>query len=309
MKYHHLVYFVAAAQSGSFSSAARSVRLAQPAFSLHIRAFEEELGIRLFDRSNKGASLTKAGKNMRIHAESILKLMKHAKEDVLSKTDVFGGDISIAISASISTLMIGDLFKEIHVRFPGIKLNITDTLVHNSGKLIESGQLDFGLLPAVSSLSKVCIEPALSQDIYLVGKTFDHLPDNDHINFKDLSKQSLIMGSTYKTPFRKELESMAILENCNLRIDFEQDSIGVRKNIVLTGLASTVVPYSTFALEIAEGKLVAKKIIKPSIRRVLSFVWSQIVPLSPAAIAVKNIMYEIMSSYIQKGFIKGYIIK
>lgn len=304
MKFLQLKYFLAASKSNSFAAAARSVHLAQPAFSLHIRAFEEELGVPLFIRSNKGVCLTKAGRDMVAHAEAIMRHIKLAKEEVLSKKDDFVGDVSIAISPSISTIMLGDLFKMVENRYPKIELKITDVLRNTAGRLVESGQLDFGLIPAASDLSNVNIEPVISQDLYIVGKHFKETVNQDEFSFSDLSQYLLAMGSR-KTQLRKDLETIALSENRNLSVKYEQDSFEAKKSIILAGLAYTVVPYAMFSHEIIDKKLIAKKIVNPTISRTLSFTWSRNVQISQAAHAVKEIIYEKLNDYMAMGTIKG----
>ncbi len=308
MKYHHLKYFLAAAEHNSLAAAARSVHLAQPAFSLHIRAFEEDLGVQLFERSVAGVRLTPAGAKMRPHAEAILRHMSHVRGEINSVSDELSGEVSISIAGSMSSLMTGILFWEVKQSYPKIDLRMTDVIRVIAGGLVEVGQLDFGLLPNVSGLSNVNVEPAITQDLYIVGKRFENPGDIDYVEFKDLINYPLIM-STKESQLRKDLESIAILENRRLNIEIEQNSFNAIRSIILTGMAYTVVPYASFSLEINEGKLKAKKIVDPPIKRVLSFVWSQNRSLSQAAQAVKTKIYEKMEYFIEQGSIKGEVYR
>lgn len=308
MRVIHLKYFLAAARLKSFAAAARSVNIAQPAFSLNIRALEESIGVQLFTRSNKGVCLTNPGKDLVPHAEAILKHIKQAREDVLSKKDALVGEVSISISPSISSILLGDLFKKVQTCYPRIDLKITDVPRNTAGILVQAGQLDFGLIPAASDLSNVNIEPAISQDLYIIGKSFKETEQKKHVNFCDISQYPLTLGSR-KHQLRKDLEYIAISENRYLKVEYEQDSFDARRSILLSGLAYTIVPYGTFSKEIIDNTLSAKKIINPTINRVLSFSWSRNIQLSKAALSVKGLIYEMMSDYIVKGLIKGEIIR
>ena len=72
MTLQQLTYFLAAAEHGSFSRAARALFLAQPSLSEQVRALESELGVELLVRTRRGVVLTEAGRAFRPEAERVL---------------------------------------------------------------------------------------------------------------------------------------------------------------------------------------------------------------------------------------------
>ena len=74
MELRHLRYFVAVAESLSFTKGAQKLRLAQPSLTRQIQNLEEEVGVRLLDRNKQGVSLTREGEKFLIDAKRILTL-------------------------------------------------------------------------------------------------------------------------------------------------------------------------------------------------------------------------------------------
>lgn len=79
MDFRHLRYFVAIAEEGSFTRAARRLFIAQPALSKQIHDLEEEIGVRLLVRSARGAALTVPGAELLEHARALLEAEEAAR--------------------------------------------------------------------------------------------------------------------------------------------------------------------------------------------------------------------------------------
>jgi len=79
MKMRQLEYFITIAEEGGFNRAANRLHVAQPSLSVQIKALEEEVGARLFERDKRNVFLTQAGKQFQQHARAILSLAETAK--------------------------------------------------------------------------------------------------------------------------------------------------------------------------------------------------------------------------------------
>lgn len=114
--------FVAAAQAGSFSAAARRIGRAQSAVSTSVGLLEADLGVELFDRSRRNATLTPAGEVMLLEAKELLRQAGGLSQRALSFAGGQDARLSIALDEALPYLVLGALVVELAARFPALEL-------------------------------------------------------------------------------------------------------------------------------------------------------------------------------------------
>src|SRR2546423_15059513 len=100
MTLQQLTYFLAAAERGSFSAAAETLRMAQPSLSEQVRRLEAELGVSLFARAGRRLELTEAGRLLLPHAQRTLEAAREASESVREGRDVTAGTVRVGTICS-----------------------------------------------------------------------------------------------------------------------------------------------------------------------------------------------------------------
>ena len=103
---HKLEIFLRVVREGSFSRAAESLLMTQPAVSQHIQDLEAQLGTQLFVRERRGVSLTTEGETLHGYATRILQLMAEAENAVTDVTQLAGGSVSVAATPGISVYLL-----------------------------------------------------------------------------------------------------------------------------------------------------------------------------------------------------------
>ncbi|WMD21672.1 LysR family transcriptional regulator [Achromobacter seleniivolatilans] len=114
--------FVAAADAGSFSAAARQLGRAQSAVSTSVGLLEADLGVELFDRSRRNATLTPAGEVMLQEARELLRQAGGLNQRALSFAGGQDARLSIALDEALPYLVLGALVSELAGRFPALEL-------------------------------------------------------------------------------------------------------------------------------------------------------------------------------------------
>ena len=308
MRLEQLRFFLLIAQHGSISAAARAASIAQPALSVHMRQLEESLDTTLFERSVRGIRLTDAGNKLKRHADAILRHVEQAREEVVQVSSEPSGQVVVALSKSLVPPLAGKLFWRCHERFPKIQLRLLDPSVRESRHLIQTREVDFGLLPNASTFEDVTTFPLIAQDLYLVGPKQSRDDESDCIELKDLHRLPLVMGGK-NDQLRIELQTTAIKHGYAINIEYEQDSAAIYHEIVLCGEIYTVVPYSIFAHDIEAGILSARKIVNPTPERIMSIVFRKDIELSNATLAIKTLIMELVQEAVSAGELSGRLLQ
>jgi DNA-binding transcriptional LysR family regulator len=122
----HLQAFVAVAQEGSFTRAARRLALSQPALTIQINQFEEELGVKLFDRTTRRVLLTDNGAEFLPTAERLLDDVETAIAQVRDVAARRRGRVGVATLPSIAMKLMPAMVAEFRSTYPGVSVHLLD---------------------------------------------------------------------------------------------------------------------------------------------------------------------------------------
>ena len=146
MELRVLNYFLAVAREENFTRAAQQLHVTQPTLSRQIADLEQELGVKLFVRSNHNIILTEDGMILKRRAQEILSLADKTKRDFLQKEESLSGTISIGSGEFRSTEYLARIIAEFRSRYPNVKYEIYSGNAYNIRDYIERGFLDLGLM-------------------------------------------------------------------------------------------------------------------------------------------------------------------
>ena len=132
--------FICVAKSGSFSKAAEKMFITAPAVIKQINSLESSLGLRLFDRTHRGLSLTESGKSLYKDAEYVI---KYCKESVIRAKNAMSGDenvIRVGVSLMTSPQVFVDLWPKIHENIPDMKFQLVpfENTLENAKEILEN---------------------------------------------------------------------------------------------------------------------------------------------------------------------------
>ena len=154
MELRHLRYFVAVAEDLSFTKAAAKLHLAQPSLTRQIRNLEEELGVRLLNRSKSQVALSEEGRSFLVDARRILAL---ATESILSVQRLSRGEqgqLNIAYLSNSDFELLPETLGAFRQTFPHVALNLFDMAPAEQLRALEARKIDLGFVglppPAVS---------------------------------------------------------------------------------------------------------------------------------------------------------------
>src|ERR1700753_2434525 len=168
MHYRHLYYFVKIVEAGSFSQAARTIHVAQPALSQQIREFEASLGIPALQRSARGVRPTVAGEKLYEEPSSLLRRLENLPGLIRSSTGEVQGTVSLGMPASLSTTLVGPFIAACRAAHPKIALKFIDGDSEFLREEVEKSRLDLALAYEDEFFPVVLRQPLFRQHHYLI---------------------------------------------------------------------------------------------------------------------------------------------
>lgn len=298
-----LKYFIEIARSGSITTAAATLHIAQPALSHHIGAMEEELGVSLLQRHARGVRLTVEGQRLFDRAASILRQMERLREDVRGAPSELHGVVRACIVGSVAPVLAVPLYRLVQERAPDVQLHLTTAMSREAQALVEARRVDLALLPTASEMSRLESVPAYEEDFCLFGTRALMGDATGDMPFREIGSRVLVEPDR-EHDLRKLIERAAVAQDCPLNVRYEVNNAELLRSVVYGGLALAVMPRNSFPAFEAR-QLVARRIIQPQLSRMQSVVWSQEQPLTAAGHLVRDAVLELVGQLLASGQLAG----
>jgi LysR family transcriptional regulator, nitrogen assimilation regulatory protein len=309
MDVRQLRYFVAIIDSGSMSKAAERLFVAQPSLSQSMVTLEAELAEPLLIRSPQGVTATEAGKALYQLARDVLRRMDEIPQRVKSGGGSESGTVAIGFPTTIASVLATPLFNRIAQQYPGIRLQIFESMSGYITELLANGRLDLAILFRDTESLGVSVHPLFDEDLYVVGGTIGGLPDN-----ADTCALSLLANMPMVAPGRSNglrllIERTFFQAGVDLNIVADIDSLPTMLEIAESGMACTVLPASALARRHFQKQPRIARIETPRMTRAASLCWSKAVPMIAATQAVRNTMIELIRELQQNGAWQGITLR
>ncbi len=147
MELRHLRYFVAVAEELNFTRAAARLHIGQPPLSMQIRDLEGEMGVRLFERTQRRVALTPAGQCLLEHAYRILGGVREAVEAAQRAARGELGELRVGFTSSLPfTDLLPDALHAYRRRFPAVRLQLSEMFTPEQFGALARGELDVGFV-------------------------------------------------------------------------------------------------------------------------------------------------------------------
>lgn len=298
---------IAVFEERSFSLAAKRLNIVQPALSQQIIGLEKELDVRLFRRSNRGVEVTADGQRLIHHANLILRQVEIAGNDLRSAREQEpAGDVIFAMPFTMTTLLSPRLIVWLEQRYPKINLRIVEGLSSESGHVVETGQVELGIVPNVAELREVDSIPVLREFFYLHGRVGRPEDSGGDITLAEAARVPLTLGDREHN-LRRVIDEHIAAINVQLNVRYLHNAPRTLNAIIDQGLACTI---SNYARSVDESGVVrfSRRIVKPEMSRLVSVGWARRRPLSKPAECVREGILALMVEAVEAGDWKAELI-
>lgn len=135
--------FLAVAESGSFTVAARKLFITQPAVSQHVHALEAELGVKLFVRLGRGIALTDEGKYLKKKTEELMQTLQDLQSSLQDRNELRRGHVRLAVT-ELPVYLLAPVLLEFKKRYPGVDVSVMSDNTPNVVDKVDKGEADIG---------------------------------------------------------------------------------------------------------------------------------------------------------------------
>ena len=287
-----LKYFLAVAREENITKAAALLHLTQPTLSRQLMQLEEELGVKLFERSRHKIILTEDGMLLKRRAQEIITLAEKTEREFVRREGELVGEVSIGSGELKSSRFLGEAVAAFQKKYPMVRFRIYSGDSDNIKEQIEQGLLDFGLLMEPVDISKYeFIQIPVQEEWGILVHEDSPLAQKESVQPEDLISCPLLIGQRelvhqqVRNWFGSLSEEMNTAANGNLQYNIA---------MLVRSKAGTAV---TIRLD-CQYDHVRFVPLSPSLRSNTVLVWKKVQPFSQAATAFIEFFKEFVKNYL-----------
>jgi DNA-binding transcriptional LysR family regulator len=246
-----LRFFVAAAEQGSVSAAARALSISQSSVTEAIRALEDDLGVTLFERQPRGLQLTHRGSLFLRHASQILADVAQARDAFRDERDA-GGRLALGVTSLVAGYVLSDLLARYRRAHPRVETAVTEDSGEYLQHLLIGGELDVAVLLTSSIRDRAALHvETLIVSPYRLWLPLGHrLAQQEAISLSELATEPLIQLMVDE--IEESTGALMTALQVKPKIAFRTRSVEAVRSLVATGAGLAILPglvYRPFTLE------------------------------------------------------------
>lgn len=282
--------FVSIAERGSFQRAAAHLNLSQTAISHRMRKLEEELGIKLFARTTREVTLTRAGIDFLPKAQKAIAELEQSFDDLKQQGAKRRDRLDIACLPVFAVNYLPPILREFNKAQPGVQIRIFETPSAAIADLVQSGEVEFGLSVVQTNRWDLDFETISAWPMVLACPSRHVMAKKRSVAWSDLRAMPLIRVSA-KTAIRPMIDDALSAARLTLNWQYEVEHVETAVNLVEAGLGYAVVPSIDVALHRGRG-LAAVPLRGPRLSCTYGLVTRRGIPLAPPAAALRTLLIE-----------------
>jgi LysR family nitrogen assimilation transcriptional regulator len=300
METRRLQAFIQMIDAGSLTRAAQLLGIAQPALSQQVAMMEADFGVQLLVRSRKGVTPTPAGRALYRHAQTILRQLDQAHDEVARSIDELTGTVRIGLPLTAAAILSIPLLRAVHARHPNVSLYLVDGMPGNLlNEFTMNGRIDIGLLPGNISAAHVNVRPLLSERLALVCSAQSALGSSrEPIQVRDLDGLPLVLPEETNR-VRQVVDAGFASVGIEPNVVSEMNSVYSLCSAAAANLGAAIVPMA--GAQIANSHLVVRLLVDPEIERPIHLGISDAAPLTAPAQAIYDLILDVTANLIVSG--------
>lgn len=287
--------FILCAELGSFSDAAAAMHITQSALSLQIRQFEENLGLRVFDRTTRHVELSPGGRDLLPVARRVisdLDEMRTRASDLLSGRR---GTLKLAVTPSLACSILPGMLSSLRRQMPAVRVDLTEAVALPLVEHMEQGGSELALSVRPARDTAFHFESLQMDRLVAVLGSSHPVAKQRQITWKTLADIPYISITTQSGVWAQALRA-ASAAGVTLQVSLETPNFFTAIALARADLGCTVI--SQLAMEGASLKgLKVLPLVGPTVNRDIGLLWRRGTELSPVAEVFVSVARESVLSH------------
>lgn len=262
MELLQLRYFCEIAKQQSISKSAISLHVSQPSLSRSLASLEDELGVKLFERTGRTIQLNYYGKTFYEKVKTGLGQIDNASLELADLKAEPCGHINVLVLAASS--VTPDLFINFHKAYPNITLSLKQQSTHN---LLQAGDFDFAISATPADYSGLTNIKLMTEDLVLAVHVNHPLARKREIDLAEAAPYGFITYSPGPS-IRTLTDNLCLQAGFKPHIILESDSLSTYKSFIQSEMGITLIPHQS-QRSLFSPKIIPVRIKSPECRRIL----------------------------------------
>lgn len=268
----------------SFSKAAKSMNMTQPALTKNIRNLEDAVGFKVAERGYAGISLTREGRLIYDYARRILKLRDEAREKIINSRSQDTGNIYISASTIPATYILPAVLAGFRAKHPGIRAYVRTCDSEEAIESILEGRAEIGFIGKSPASGKLVSEPLWKDDMALIVPRGHRWFERKSVSLAELEPEPFIIrerGSGSRDTMERCLKDSLQTGISRLNVVSELGSSEALREAILCGLGVSILSTHAVRRELRQGLVRALELDNCRIERRFHLIYKKQFELMP----------------------------
>ena len=286
-------YYIATAETGSITAAARQVNVSQSVVTEAVKSLEAHLGTALMERGARGVRLTHEGHQFLRHARRIVAAVEDAENALVAERRFVEGTLNLGFTSLVAGYYLADLLARYRRAFPSVAVSVTEDERRYIEHLLVNGELDLAVMLVSNLENRQALEDLVlvRSPIGLWLPTRHPLLEQAGLQLADISDAPLIMLEVDE--MERNLRVLWQTRGWSPNVVLRTRSVEAVRSLVATGAGLAILPELAFRPWSLEGDRLEFRPIDDLVRTIdVGVVWRRGSELSGPAAGFSEIAFE-----------------
>jgi DNA-binding transcriptional LysR family regulator len=255
MDLHYLKIFDAVARHESFTLASKDLKISQPALSIQVKRFEDELGLKLFNRIGNRIKLNENGQVLYRYSQAIFDMVAEAEYALQHNLGRITGTVNVGASNTPGTYILPKVIADYRKKYPDVNINLHVGNTSDIAQLVNNGSLDFAINGGKNIYHKdVVVEEMMQDELILITSPDTEYASLEQVDNEILKELEFVVhqpDSQLYEYYKSFIESRDLPE----RVSISLGSIDAIKHAIFAKIGVSLVPYTSVEVELNSGLL------------------------------------------------------